>query len=125
MALPCCVGERSIRPRGTATDLRPIKFDAPAAGLQAMLTRSRARFSQVPVGLHVLPGLRQLSEGEHAIDDRLDPPGREGRQQLTGEPGDGFGALLDAAHLVGDAEQREAFRMQRPRSISALSMPST
>src|SRR5687767_7359812 len=60
------------------------------------------------------PRLRiaELRKIEHAVDARLDASRCEERKYVRDESGNGGRALLLAAQLVGDAEQREPLCMQ-------------
>ena len=62
---------------------------------------------------HVGLRRRQVVEGEHAVDQRPDAPVGDGRQQVGDKSRYTGGTLVGAAQLVRDAEQGQAFRMQR------------
>src|SRR5688572_22211312 len=62
--------------------------------------------AHVPVRFHVRLRGRQLGEREGAVHQRLDASVGDGGQQARHEPRHARGALLGAAQLVGNAEER-------------------
>src|SRR5256885_3230425 len=118
-ALPwaCASGNASGR-TGSSAWWRPTALasrrSSPLTACRCWMTRagsSRPGNDDLPdvgVGFHVGLRRRQLGEGEHAVDERLDPAAREKRQEIGDEALYRGGALRGVAQLVRHAEDAQA-----------------